>query len=58
MSEESRKRVAQENLPSLESRIESVLFGVKSIKPTVKLALDSSLLEEIVFVDYIKILVD
>ena len=54
VSEESRKRVAQENLPSLESRIESVLFGVKSIKPTVKLALDSSLLEEIVFVDYIK----
>ena len=54
MSEESRKRVAQENLPSLESRIASVLFGVKSIKPTVKLALDSSFLEEIVFVDYIK----
>lgn len=54
VSDEVRKKVTQENFPSLEGRIESVLFGVKSIKPTVNLSLDKALVEEIVFVDYIK----
>jgi 5'-3' exonuclease len=55
VSEEIRKRVTEENLPSLESRIESVLFGVKTSKPTITLDLDQKMIEQIVFVDYIKL---